>query len=1129
MNVWWPMKVGTPFTLLRFRVILFFLCTSLFAQAGEAQITNLSLRNTTLNSVLKEIMNQSGIRILYNASEIAEVKCGTVDYTNRSVNEVLDELLDDTQFRYIVENGVYIIQARTQEKKQGIKEVVIEGVVTDKDNNYLPGVTVAVKLIGNKSKAIMGTSTDLDGKYRLTIPAMENFELLFSFIGMKSHTVRYKGQKTINVVLQVDQKDLDEVIIMGYTKMKKESFTGNATTVTQSDLLKTTNKNVIEALQKFDPSFRIKENSIWGSDPNALPEFSLRGESSIPLNKGLEAEKSRREQRTNLKNNPNLPVFILDGFEVDVQKIYDMDINRIESMTILKDAAATAQYGSRAANGVVLVTTVAPKPGEMRVTYNFSGGAELPDLSDYNLCNAQEKLDVEVYAGIYTGSSPDLQIYKDQKYNDALNNIKRGANTDWLAQPLRNVFNQKHSFNLQGGVESIRYSLDMNYDSNNGAMKGSYRQRAGAGLSLDFRNKEWLQIMNNITYSSTSMEDSPYGNFSLYAELQPYFAVVDQKGNYLQTMKHGDQKEPNPLWKVANLKSFSGKGYLHDLTENLSINLFFTNSFHFKGQFSLTKTDSKKETFKDPNDPEFSGPNNTRGSLRDERESKIRWNVNAMFYFNKGIGKHFVNATAGLNASQTQEERIYSNYIGFPMGEQDRPSYAASQREKNSVSTSENRLIGFIGLLNYSYNDVYLFDASIRFDGNSQFGSEKRFAPFWSLGTGLNIHNYEFMKRQAFINTLRLRGTFGVTGNASFPDYASVTKYRTSTDAWYYTGPANSMIFLGNPDLTWETTRTVDAGFAIGLWNDRIYLDANYYHKETVDQIYSRNIRTSSGFEEFYSNSGSVLNEGFEINTNVILFRNSNWTVTLTGNLASNTNTITKLGRELEKYNEDIKNTYENKNANITYSELVQEPMIQYYEGASLSAIYAVPSQGIDPTNGKEKFVKRNGQTTYVWCADDQIVVGDNNPDAQGTLGFNLAYKGFYMNASFMYEWGGEEYNTTLLKKVENAPIETSNVDKRVWSERWKKPGDVVPYYDLKNNTETRPTSRFVQKNNLLNFSSLSCGYDFPQSMIKRIGLNSLGLRFNMNDIKRFSTIRMERGTSYPYSKNFSFTLNMSF
>lgn len=1096
---------------------------------NEQQV-NLSMKKVNLKDVLWEIEKQTSFVFMYNAEDLDKVGKIDISIQTDRVEEVLKKCLEGTNLTYSIQDAVIVLKPLPilpAQPQQGIK---VSGKVTDNRNNPLPGTTVAA-LASPNGKPLLGATTDAEGKYRLTLPAgTTSLYLRFTFIGMKMYEVKYNGQETINVVLQEDKQEIEEVVVTGYTKLKKSSFTGNATTVTKDELLKANNQNVIAALQVFDPSFRIKENTIWGSDPNALPEFNIRGEGSIAMTKGLDVEKSKQTQRASLKDNPNLPIFILDGFEVSVQKIYDMDMNRIESMTILKDAAATALYGSRAANGVVVVTTVPPKPGEMRINYNFTGGAEFPDLSDYNLCNAIEKMEVEKLSGRYTANDPSLQVHKDQEYIQALNQVLRGVNTDWLALPLRNVFNHSHSLSVQGGVESIRYSLDLNYDSNNGAMKGSYRSRAGAGLTLDFRNKKWLQILNSISYNSTGTQDSPYGSFDLYGRLQPYFALYDSKGELLEQIGNEGSKQTNPLWRAKNLNSYSGKGRLNDLTENISINLYFLDGFSFKGQFSITKTDSDTKTYQDPKDPFFADVSNTeKGTLSVNSDKGYTWNVNAMLYYNKAIGKHFINATAGLNMQEASNESTSTAYKGFPLGNLDKPAYAAQQPNKTTVSKNESRLIGFLGSVNYSFNNVYLLDGSFRLDGSSQFGSDKRFAPFWSVGAGINFHNYSWLKDNWLINTLRIRGSYGSTGKVNFPSYAAITTYKTDTESWYYTGPANSLIYLGNPKLTWETTNSLDVGMTISILRDLLTIEASYYRKETTHLIDELTIQTSSGFDKYKVNAGSILNKGFEIKLHAQVYRDKDWLVVFNANLGANKNEITALGQEVAAYNQELKENYDKTNTSTEYEELRYIPLTQYYVGASTTAIYAVPSYGIDPSNGQEKFRKKDGSSTYTWSADDMDVVGDTSPDAQGSFGINVSWKGFFLNTSFLYQWGAQTYNETLLNKVENADIEGSNVDRRVLTERWKRPGNVAPYYDLKSHEKTRPTSRFVQDYNYLNFSSLSFGYDFSQKILNKIHLSSLGIRFNANDLCRWSSVKEERGTSYPYAKNYSFTLNLGF
>lgn len=1003
-------------------------------------------------------------------------------------------------------------------------KVIIKGVVTDQYKNLLTGVTVRVK------DKLFGCITDVDGKFRLELPnTKDKIVLEFSFIGMKKLEVLYKGQEELKVMLHDDNQQLEEVIVTGYQQLKKNAFTGNATVVSKDDLLKTNNKNAIAALQAFEPSFRLKDQVVWGSDPNKMPEFTVRGEGSFATSRGLDAEVAKRTQRTGMTDNPNLPIFILDGFEVSVQKIYDMDINRIESMTILKDAAATAMYGSRASNGVIVVTTVPPKPGELRVNYNFTAGAEFPDLSDYNLCDPWEMLEVEKLSGKYTSESgdPAQQKLLDIQFNNLVNEVRRGVRTDWLALPLRNAFNQTHSMNISGGVESIRYSADLTYNTHNGAMKGSFRDNYGVGLTLDYRLKSWLQVMNYVSYNVTKSEDSPYGNFATYAAMKPYWTPYDNHHALVEMV----DKHTNPLYKAERLGSYSGRSTLSDLTNNLSVNLFFCEGFSFKGQFSVTRQDSETETFEDPKDPTFRNlPSKEKGRLNRSGSDSYNWNLNAMFYFNKSFNNHFFNVTAGINAQKQHSTSTASLYRGFQLSNLNSPTYAADQPDKTSVNNVESRLFGALGSINYSYNDIYLFDGSFRFDGSSKFGDDKRFAPFWSLGVGLNIHNYEFLKNNPVISRLRLRGTYGVTGNVNFPSYAAISTYRTSDD-WYFSTPANTLIGLGNPNLTWEKTGTWDFGMAIGLFNDRFTLEANYYRKETNDQLSQLNIRTSSGFSTYYTNAGSILNKGYELKLNVIPFQNRDWTVAINATMAANKNRITKLGQDAEQYNKNIQD-FHNGNANAQgegYNDLMYIPLTQYYVGASTTAIYAVPSLGIDPSTGKELFVKRNGQVTHTWDARDEVVCGDTSPKAQGSFSINVGWRGFYVNASFLYQWGAQEYNETLLKKVEEADIENGNVDRRVLTSRWTRPGDVKPFYDVKQKKNTQPTSRFVQDNNYLAFSGLSCGYDFRPELISKWHLTSLGIRFNANDICRWSTIKEERGTSYPYAKNYSFTLSVGF
>lgn len=1110
-------------------VLLGIMSTNASVYSQTEQQISLSMKDSYLKDVLWAIERQTTFVFMYNQEDLDKVGKISVNIKAADIEKILKECLKGTGLTYVIEDAVIVLKPVKDDEKK--KEIRIAGRVTDEEKQPLPGVTVRVKGIN------LGTATNTEGKYSLTLPEMKEIVLVYSFVGMITQEVKYAGKDTINVVLKEDKVKMDEVVVTGYMNVRKESFTGNATTVTREQLMKVNSKNVIAALQTFDPSFRIKDNKLWGSDPNALPEFNIRGETSIGQAKGLEVEYQKRTQRTTLENNPNLPVFILDGFEVDVQKIYDLDVNRIESMTILKDAAATAMYGSQAANGVVVVTTVAPKPGEMQVNYRFAGNVDCPDLSDYNLCNAAEKLEVERLSGLYTDDDPLNQAMLTATYNQKQNVILKGVDTDWMSKPLRNVFGHMHSLSVSGGEESIRYGIDLNYNaSKNGVMKGSYRHVYGAGLTLDYRAGSWLQLVNNASYTVTDSEDSPYGQYTQYAQAQPYAEIYDEDGNLLQEITGiGLNSMRNPLWKVANLSTFYGKMKNRDLTDNFQLNINILEGLMFKGQLGLRRTDGRTEDFTDPADPNYSTtPAAEKGELNRRENYDWSWNGKAMFYYNHSIGGHFINATAGVEFSENNSESTSYVLKGFQLGNMHEPQFAATQPEPVKVSESTTRKVGLLASVNYAYNDIYLFDGSLRMDGSSDFGRDKQFAPFWSVGVGLNMHNYEFLKDNWLISRLKVRISYGSTGNVGFAPYTAITTFQTATDAWSFTGPAATLMALGNSHLKWQTTNKLDAGFNIGFLHDRITLEGSYYRNETKDLIDDVKIPAYSGFTSYKENSGSTLNEGFELSLTSILFQDKDWMVTFMGNLSSNKNKITKLSAEMNSYNEMVLAEYSRKNEPMEgekheYGDVLTRPLILYYEGKSLSAIYAVRSEGIDPANGRERFIKKNGMSTYTWDANDQVVVGDSEPDAKGSFGINVGWKGITLNAYFSYQWGGQSYNSTLVEKVENAPIREQNVDKRVLSARWKNAGDIVPFYDLSKNPTKNPSSRFVQDDNRLDFTSLSIGYDFSHQLISKWRLTSLSVQFSANDLCKWRSVKEERAINYPFARSFSFSLNLGF
>lgn len=1010
---------------------------------------------------------------------------------------------------------------------------VIKGKVTDVEGHSLPGVNIKVK------DFVGGTVSDIDGNFKISAPKEETI-LIFSYIGMKDQEIKVKAnqEKELQIRMEEDANELNEVVVTGYANLRKESFTGNSVTVKKDEILKVNKTNVIAALQAFDPSFRIAENINFGSDPNAVPEVYLRGKSAFGAKEiGADGKTIDVTNKSALKDNPNLPTFIMDGFEISVTKLYDFDPARIESVTILRDAAATAMYGSRAANGVVIITTVAPKPGKLNVSYSLTGEVEMPDLSDYDLLNASEKLEAERVAGLYESDSSSKWMELQKEYNAKLYNVLNGVDTYWLDKPLRTSFNTQHSLYIDGGTEKVRFGAEVNFNKNDGVMKGSKRDVWGVGTYIDYRIGK-LQVRNHTTYNVTKSSESPYGSFSDYTKQLPYNEYLNENGVPVRMLTnwHGqsDSELYNPLYE-STLRNHNISSY-EELVNNLSIQWNIIDGLLFKSTMGVTRQFENSELFYDPKSLKNTEPltqtNLSSGELHTTDGDSFSWDWQAMLAYNRFIKEHNINASLVINMKEDRYSSTAIEYRGFPSGLLDSPNYAQEVYNKPNVSESHSRLIGFLGLVNYSYQDIYLLDASLRMDGSSKFGTNQKYAPFWSAGVGLNLHNYEFMKDLNIIDLLKIRASYGQTGKVSFESFASRTTYKMLTDEWYKTGYGAALYALGNKNLGWETTNTLDIGAEIRLWDGLFYLRGSYYNKRTVDLVNDVTIPAHTGFETYKNNVGEIENEGFELDFRSELFKNRDWYVSVFANLAHNRNTILKISESMKAYNRRVDEFLNDRDQMYARYGTGTQSFKKYVEGGSESSIFAMRSLGIDPATGQELFLTADGKITNVWNAADQVVVGSTEPDAQGTFGVNARWKNFSIYATFMYEWGGQRYNKTLADRVENVDIYNYNADRRVFTQRWKKPGDLAYYKKLEggpNIYATRPTSRFVQDNNWLSLNSLTLGYDFDPKVITPLHLTMLRFEVGCNELFRVSSIRQERGLDYPYSRKINFSLKASF
>ncbi len=1130
-------------TFLVMRLSCFLACWLTLSAFGtvfsQQKLVNLKVVAESLSNVLMQIKDQTGVKILYNENLLKNYENINLDLNNVEVEEALRQVLANTRFEYEVTDGVIVVKEKKNSFPQQ-KTVRIQGKVSDEDGAPLPGVTVLIK------GTTLGTATDMDGKYSLSVPE-GNYILLFTMVGMKTQEVTLKNQTELNIIMQHETSEMDEVVITGYFNQAKNSFTGAARTITAEELQAGGNQNILSALQNIDPSFVKLENNQLGSNPNAIPDFQIRGAGSIS---GMRDEYS---------GNPNMPVFIVDGFETTAEKVFDMDPYRVATITLLKDAAATAIYGSRASNGVVVITTTAPASGKMAVSYNGDATFYMADLSAYNLCNPEEKLELEVLAGLYDvekkqyfnyGSKFADQAVMQRAYNWRLANIREGVNTYWLDKPLNSLtVAHKHSLRLDGGNDYIRYAMEVNYNNTPGVMKESGRERLGLGLELQYIYKN-LTFRNQLNYSRVKATNSPYGSFSEYTRLNPYVKYKDEDGNYIYELEAEDRRSNtgsykffiyNPLYNTT--LDVRDESRYNDLTNLFGIDWQIIEGLRLKGSFSFTLQNTSADVFKPAKHTDFAtytGDDfDRRGSYSASRGDVFDYDASLVLSYFWQANKHVINANLGWNAKQSRTKEFSVMAEGFPNERLDYISFATQYQKNGSPSGNEytSRLVGFLGNLNYSWDERYLFDLSFREDASSQFGADKRWAPFWSAGLGWNLHNEHFMEGVDWLQQFKIRGSYGLTGSQNYDPYQAITTYEYLTQDRYHFAVGAIAKAMGNRNLAWQRTWQQNYGLDLTLWKNRIDISADYYIKTSKDVLTAVTLAPSLGFSSYMDNLGEVENRGYELSLRATLIRDQSkkifWSVN--GSAIHNKNKLLKISNALKAYNETSDSELDKEPNTDGKKSEVNRPRVRYVEGASMNSIWVNHSLGIDPATGKEIFVARNGDLVTDWSSANYVIGGCTDSKVEGTFGSNFTWKGLSLNMTFRYRIGGQMYNQTLVDKVQDVDPRY-NVDKRAFEQRWQEPGDKVRFAAFRTELNginvayvTRPTSRFVEDYNYLELATLNLSYEFGTAKLQRCGIKRLKAMFYMNDVFHVSNVKQERGIDYPFARNFSIGLQARF
>ncbi len=1104
---------------------LLLLTTPLKAQQTKPEKVDVDFTNIPLKQALDILQKKSTYNFIFS-EELVSPYMVSLKAKGITVEAAMDKLISKTKLDYLIKDYKIIIRKKTTKPEAGppsksmpmtsmssaMPPERIKGKVLNKEDNAIAGVSVKVK----DFDAVV-TKTNVNGEYTLTIPEKAT-ALIFSHLNFATKEVKIGNSREMNVALTELENDLDDVVVTGVFTRKAESFTGSASTFTQQQLRTVGNQNLIQSLKMLDPSFIQIENLAAGSDPNVLPDLQIRGANTLP---GLKGEYA---------NNPNMPLFVLDGFETNLQKIYDLDMNRVASVTILKDAAAKAIYGSRAANGVVVVETKRPEMGKLRLSYNADFNITTPDLTSYDLTNSAEKLQVELNSGRYTTTA----LYADQllkeQYNRTYIEIARGVDTYWLSQPVNVGIGQKHNLSLEGGDPFLRYGADFTYNNISGAMKESGRKTLSGNVYLSYRVSNFL-FRNTLTVTGNKAYDSPYGSFASYSRLNPYWSPFDANGNIQKVLGTYDSGSGTPITYYnpmynATLGTKNFANYT-DITNNFQTEWSLTKALKMIGRFGYTQKQTKREDFYPANHTRYAEYAEEdffkRGdyAITDGQDGSIKADVT--LNYSKLLGKHLFYVNGGWNLYETNSETHGFQAQGFLNDKVESINFAKQYLENGRPSGSDalSRETGLLSALNYSYDERFLADLTFRRQASSVFGANNRWGNFWSAGIGWNIHKEAFLKDAQWMDQFKLRASTGYTGSQNFSPYQAMATYNYYTDTYYDNIVGAKLMGLANESLQWQQTQDYNVGVDFQVFK-RLNMRVDYYISTTKNLLTDFPLPGSVGFSTVKGNLGELRNTGIDAVMSYKVFNDLATAsfLNLFVNVSANKNKLIKISDALNSLNE------ENEAARGSSTK----PFIRYKEGQSTTAIYAVPSLGIDPITGNEIYLTSIGEMTYVWNPNDQVVVGESTPKLRGSFGFNAQYKGWGLNCGFMYKLGGQYYNQTLVDRVENVDI-AYNVDRRVFTSTWTQPGDEVFFKRIKSlPSRTNPSSRFIQEFNELQLSSLNLSYDFRNTaFLKRTGMERVRVTFFTNDIARISSVKAERGLDFPFARTYSCSLQATF
>ena len=1087
--------------------------------------------NASLKDVFTEIERVSEFSVFYNDTDLNMERKVTIDFDKTSINGILSTLLKDSNISYEVKETHIILTKVSSESINQSKQ--INGTVTDDSNSTLPGVSVYIK-----GKNI-GTSTDFDGNY--SIEASEGDILVFSFIGMKTKEVVVGSQEVINIVLAVDSNTLNDVLVVGYSSKRRGDISGSTSSVSGKDLNVVRSENFTQALQGKTAGVYVKSNS---GQPGGAVSVRVRGIGGV--------------------NNSD-PLYIIDGVQMggvgtddNSNPLASINSNDIESIDILKDAASAAIYGARAANGVVIITTKRGQSGAPKFDYRGSFGVQnMYNPNNFTLLNAEQFGNVVNQTLVGDGQSPIFGGNDPNYPSDLFPNPETlGEGTDWLdAITVNNAPVQEHQIAVSGGGEKNTYYLSLNFTDQKGIIMNTNYKRYSLRVNTDNKITKAITIGNSLMVSNSksnntnSHRDGETGVINNALTMAPTIPVYNEDGSF--------SGQPHPFYPPK-------RNPVSELTNNVDSNINTTIIGNVYGNAKLFKGLSFKTNFSanlQYNDREKFQPSYSEGTLSksvsevgSSSSQLYSWIWNNVLSYKLDLNNHHFTALVGTEAI----ENTYNIISGTSTYTDNSIRIVSSQgSETSSVLQYKagSSLISYFGNASYNYDSRYYIDGNIRKDGSSKFGSNNRWGVFPSISTAWRISGENFFPKEAMVSDLKIRASYGEVGNDKIGDFTYIAGLKNvfygfgNTTGVFSNGLAVDQ--LSNPNLKWETSKQINVGFNISMFDYKLTVGADYFRTNVSDMLMPLPIPAITGISastdvvllgSVTSNVGSLTNKGFELEAS---YRDNigDFTYSVGVNLTTFNNEVTDIGQNDQLWGQTIQG------ANVSRT-VVGGGLGEFY-GHVVDGIFqdqaevdGAAVQNANTAPGDYRYKDLNGDN--VIDADDRTTIGSPIPDFTYGVNLNFEYKDFNLAMQWSGTQGNEIFNANRID-LEASGRTNFNKSNTVLNS-WDGPGTsntVARRIASDPNQNRRVSSIFVEDGSYFAMRNIKIGYTLQKDVISKVGLTNVEFYLsgqNLIMLTKYSGFDPEVGNYggsnlnagidndlYPHARTITLGVNLSF